>query len=82
MFFALAKEKNPLKINGLDSMHYSLLGNALLPELVFQEGQDGHDYSLLGNALLPELNWPDSVVVLDYSLLGNALLPEHRGQPD
>ena len=32
MFFALAKEKNPLKINGLDSMHYSLLGNALLPE--------------------------------------------------
>ena len=36
MFFALVKEKNPLKINGLDSMDYSLLGNALLPELNHQ----------------------------------------------
>ncbi len=54
MFFALAKEKNPLKINGLDSMHYSLLGNALLPELDLHVARKRINYSLLGNALLPE----------------------------
>ena len=54
MFFALAKEKNPLKINGLDSMHYSLLGNALLPELLASSVRAIMYYSLLGNALLPE----------------------------
>ncbi len=54
MFFALAKEKNPLKINGLDSMHYSLLGNALLPELQPIAISAPLHYSLLGNALLPE----------------------------
>ena len=54
MFFALVKEKNPLKINGLDSMDYSLLGNALLPELILPIYTLLEDYSLLGNALLPE----------------------------
>ena len=39
----------------LEGLHYSLLGNALLPELVrFVHGAQ-QDYSLLGNALLPEL---------------------------
>ena len=54
MFFALVKEKNPLKINGLDSMDYSLLGNALLPERTRSNRQSTLYYSLLGNALLPE----------------------------
>ena len=76
MFFALAKEKNPLKINGLDSMHYSLLGNALLPELTLDETRPIHDYSLLGNALLPELKFLHEAHPEYYSLLGNALLPE------
>lgn len=49
MFFALAKEKNPLKINGLDSMHYSLLGNALLPELLLRACCKNSDYILLAN---------------------------------
>ena len=54
MFFALVKEKNPLKINGLDSMDYSLFGNALLPEPGLGCSVPDLQYSLLGNALLPE----------------------------